>query len=100
MNINDMTPALGGSLTGPAASAVHEPVATFTTSAVTHPDEIWSPRGSELAPPNRPLSQPAAGYSAVPSERPSGRAHMGDDMAGNLMAAHQSIRSALRPGMA
>lgn len=55
MNLDDMTPAGGGALRAPAAPAVAEPVATFTPTPVIHPDEIWSPRGSELAPLERPF---------------------------------------------
>ena len=43
MNLDDddLTPSGAGPLSGPAASPTREPVATFTPTAYTHPDDIW-----------------------------------------------------------
>jgi hypothetical protein len=65
-------------------------------TTVTHPDEIWSPRGSELAPPQRPLSG-SIDYATVTSERPAARETMGDDVPGFTVAAAR-VRAAVRPG--
>jgi hypothetical protein len=75
MDLDSLVPSGGGSLRGPARPLVREPVATFTRPVVQHPDEIWSPRGSELGPPRRPLTQSAQFYSHAESERPAERQH-------------------------
>ena len=95
MNIDDpdLTPA-GGSLAGPVMPRASEPVAQFTQTGITHPDAIWSPRGSEIAPPGRPLPQPAT-YDGAP-ERPVQREIVGDDIPGHLVAARM-VRAATRP---
>lgn len=64
MDLDDLTSADRSfrSALRPAVSA--EPVATFTATGITHPDSIWSPRGSELAPPHQPVTQPAQFYPA------------------------------------
>ena len=49
MDMDDLTPSDAGSLRAALRPATAEPVATFTPTGVTHPDAIWSPRGSELA---------------------------------------------------
>jgi hypothetical protein len=100
MNLDDVTPAGGGSLRGPAAPAVSEPVATFTLTRAVHPDEIWSPCSGELSPPQRPLT-PAPDYCAgAESERPVPAAHMGETpTVGNLVRdTSRAVRAALRPG--
>lgn len=96
MNLDDMTPAGGGSLRdpgAPAAPAIRQTVATFTRTASPHPDTIWSPRGGELAPPDRPLSPSPDAYTDAESERPAPRDYMGTDL-------HRTVRAALRPGLA
>ena len=92
MNMDDMTPAGGGDLRGPTAPAA-EPVATFTPTQAVHPDTIWSPRGGELAPPDRPLSPTRDYYSGAESERPASLSYMAADL-------HRTVRAALRPGIA
>lgn len=94
MNLDDFTPSNGGSLAGPVAPLSREPVATFTPTTYQHPDAIWSPRGSEIAPSARPLG-PAVSYDAAPSERPAERATVGDGKPGHI-AAGRTIRMALR----
>jgi hypothetical protein len=101
MNLDDLTPAGGGSLRALAAPAVHEPVATFTPTRAVHPDEIWSPRGSELARQQRPLSPAPDYYAGAESERPVPAAHMGESpIVGDLVSASRTVRTALRPGHA
>lgn len=95
MNLEDLTPAGGGALRSPVAPRVSEPVATFTRTEAPHPDLVWSPRGGELAPQDRPLSQPVS-YEA-PSERPTERVSMGFDVAHHIVAGRQ-IRAAMRLG--
>lgn len=99
MNLDELTPAGGGSLRAPAAPAVHEPVATFTLTRAMHPDEIWSPRSGELAPPARPLSAAPGYYSGAESERPVPVVHMGETpIVGNLVDTSRAVRAALRSG--
>lgn len=101
MNLDDVTPAGGGSLRGPAAPAVSEPVATFTRMQAVHPDEIWSPRGGELAPQQRPLSPSPDYYAHAESERPVPAAHMGEGpIVGDLVRTSRTVRAMLRPGYA
>lgn len=97
MDLDTLVPAGGGSLSRPVPPRVSEPVATFTQTRAMHPDEIWSPRGSEIGPPQRPLSPPVS-YESASAERPVAREHMGDDIPGHLLAAAQ-VRAALRPGV-
>jgi hypothetical protein len=92
MNLDDMTPAGGGSLRGQAEPAVSSPVGTFTPTQAVHPDTIWSPRGSELAPTDRPLTSRDA-YPGAESERPATLSYMAADL-------HRTVRAALRPGLA
>lgn len=98
MNLNDLTPSGGGSLHGPVTRAA-EPVATFTLTRAMHPDEIWNPRGSETAPPGRPLRHTRY---AEESERSRPAGHMGETpSAGNLVRdTSRTVRAALRSGHA
>jgi hypothetical protein len=89
MDLDDLTPAGGGSLRGP--------VATFTPTGAQHPDTIWNPRGGELSggSPQRsgsgasfPVAEIAHAASALPAVDP-------DDP---LSTAHHAIRTALRSG--
>lgn len=97
VNLDDLTPAGSGSLAGPAAPPSREPVATFTQTRITHPDEIWSPRGSEITPPGRPL--PGHGFEFEPVSRAERAAqHTAQDV-GDYQAAAASVRVALRPGI-
>ena len=59
---DSLVPAGGSSLRGLVTPAA-EPVVTFIPARPVHPDELWSPRGGELAPPQRPLA-PAPDYYA------------------------------------
>jgi hypothetical protein len=79
MDMDDLTPSDGGSLRAALRPATAEPVATFTPTGVTHPDAIWSPRGSELAPPPRPPFTAGDYRAEAPAERPTARETMGDD---------------------
>lgn len=94
MNIEDadLAPVGGGTLRG-QAGPVRESVATFTPTSSPHPDTIWSPRGGELAPPDRPLTPSPDAYTAAESERPVPAAYMATDL-------HRTVRAALRPGLA
>lgn len=96
------TPVGGGSLRGSPAEPAREPVATFTPTYSPHPDLIWSPRGSELAPPDRPLTPSPDAYAHADSERPTPAAYMGErPIVGNLVRdTHRAVRAALRPGHA
>lgn len=100
INDTDLAPVGGGTLRGPAAPSVSKTAGTFTPTRAVHPDEIWSPRGGEIAPPDRPLT-PAPDY-AVESERPVRAAYMGETpTVGNLVRdMHPVVRAALRPGIA
>jgi hypothetical protein len=100
MDLDDLTPVGGSSLRGPAAPAVREPVATFTLTRAVHPDEIWSPRGSEIASPQRPLSPaPGHGFEHEPVNRAERDAQQTAQNAGQSLADHAaSIRATLRPG--
>lgn len=102
MDINDMAPVGGGELRGSPAEPVRQTIGTFTPTRTQHPDEIWSPRGSELAPPDRPLTTSRDAYAGAESERPMPVAHMGESpIVGNLVRdMHPVIRAALRPGLA
>lgn len=95
MDLDTLVPAGGGSLSRPVTPRVSEPVATFTQTRAMHPDEIWSPRGSEIAPPQRPLTQPAQLYQRAESERPAERQH---GLALPHAEAAAQVRAALRPG--
>jgi hypothetical protein len=59
MDMDDFSPAGGGSLRGVLRPGTREPVATFTQTRALHPDEIWHPRGGELTGtrPERPGSR-------------------------------------------
>jgi hypothetical protein len=96
MDLEDLTPA-GGSLRGPVTPRISEPVATFTPTGITHPDSVWSPRGSEIGPPQRPLTQPAQFYQHAESERPVAAPYT-DSPSVHAESAAQ-VRSALRPGV-
>jgi len=49
MDLDDIDASLGGgSLPEQYGPVTREPVATFSTPAVTHPDEWWRPWGGEL----------------------------------------------------
>lgn len=101
MNLDDLTPSGGGSLRATAAPAVAEPVATFTPTRVIHPDEIWSPRGSELARLARPFGSAPDYYAHAESERPVPALHMGErPIIGNLVDTNRAVRAMLRPGHA
>jgi hypothetical protein len=100
MDINDLTPARPGlpeRALAPAAPA--GPVASFTLTRAVHPDEIWSPRGSEIAPPGRPLGPGPDYYARAESQRPVAAVRMGELPleASGLVSAHQAIRAAVRP---
>ncbi len=97
MDLNDMAPAGGGELRGSPAEPVRQTVGTFTPTQAQHPDEIWSPRGGELAPPDRPLgpSRDATQEGLSPSGpclRPT--------WAATDQWMHPVVRAALRPGLA
>ena len=102
MNLDDLTPSGGGSLRGPAAPAIREPIATFTQTRAMHPDDIWSPRGGEFAPQQRPFSPAPDYYARAESERPVPAMHMGETpIVGDLVNdTHRAVRAALRPGYA
>lgn len=102
MNLEEMTPAGGGSLRGRAAPAVSEPVATFTLTQPQHPDTIWSPRGGELASPQRSVSPALDYYAGAEAERPRPVVHMGETpILGSLVRdTSRDVRAALRPGTA
>ena len=95
MDLDSFVPQGGGSLAAPAAPLSRAPVAQFTPTTYQHPDTIWSPRGSEIAPPGRPLGQPADVYGPATSERPAERATIGSDMPGHAVAGSM-VRAALR----
>lgn len=93
MNLEDLTPAGGGSLRALVASPACEPVATFTRPVVQHPDETWNPRGSEIAPPQRPLTPaPAHGFEHEPVNRAERAAQHTAQNASDFHAAATSIR--------
>lgn len=94
MDLDSLVPAGGGSLRAPVMPRVIEPVATFTQTRAMHPDEIWSPRGSEIAPPQRPLPQPTQFYQHAESEHPVQR-QLGPSLP--HAEAGGQVRSALRP---
>jgi hypothetical protein len=89
MDMDDFTPADSGSLRGAVRPATREPVATFTPTRTTHPDEIWNPRGGKITGrrPWRPGSQ-ADHREPEHAPRP---VHPGEDVA-------HTVRAALRPG--
>ena len=91
MNLEDMTPAGGGKLRSGPDEPVRQTVGTFTPTQIQHPDEIWNPRGGELAPPDRPISPTRDYYSGAESERPASLSYMAADL-------HRTVRAALRPG--
>jgi hypothetical protein len=94
MNLEYLTPVGGGELRGPAAPSITRMAGTFTPTAIQHPDEIWSPRGSEIAPPQRPFTPSPDYANTAESERPVQVSYMSHaDVAGN-------VRAALRPGSA
>lgn len=95
MDLEDLTPA-GGTLRGALRPAMHEPVATFTPTSITHPDEIWSPRGSEIGPSARPLTQPTQ-FVQHAGERPVRALYTGGSSP--HAEASAQVRSALRPGV-
>jgi len=104
MNMSDMAPVGGRDLRTPARvsqPAVSEPVGTFTQTASPHPDEIWSPRGSEIAPPDRPLSSTRFDPYQRPgaeTERPMAREHVGDEYPFSFHDVARTARAAVRPG--
>lgn len=48
MDMDDFTPASGGSLRDSLRPETREPVGTFTPTRTLHPDEIWNPRSREI----------------------------------------------------
>lgn len=95
MDLDTFTPEGGGSLSRTVTPRLSEPVATFTQTRAVHPDEIWSPRGSEIGPPQRPLTQPAQFYQSAQAERPAEPEY-------GLSAPHadaaRMVRAVMRPG--
>jgi hypothetical protein len=104
MDISEFAPVgAEGSLRGPVTPAAREYTAAFvhTPGSVTHPDLIWSPRGSEIGPPQRPLTQPAQFYQPGGSieHEPVNKAERASQATAQTIADHAAgIRAALRPG--
>jgi hypothetical protein len=98
MDLDDLTPALGGSLRGPITPRVSEPVATFTPTGITHPDQIWSPRGSEIGPQQRPLTQPAQFGRSIEHEPVNTSERTAQGTVQTIADHAAGIRAALRPG--
>jgi hypothetical protein len=68
MDLDDFTPADGGSLRGqPVPEA--EPVATFTQTQTVHPDSCWHPLGGELDPGRAPSRAHSAQNRGGPGSR-------------------------------
>ena len=87
----------GGTLRGPAAPSTSKLAGTFTQTQIQHPDTIWSPRGSELAPPDRPLTTSRDAYQEAESERPVEREHAGADGPLSFHSVAGNVRAAVRP---
>lgn len=95
MDLDDFTPAGGGSL--------REPLGTFTQTQYVHPDVHWNPLGGEfqqghgltLAPATSPVK---FGSATAQQDAEPGRpgADTGDF---DLQATSRTIRSSLRPGL-
>ena len=96
-DLDSLVPAGGSSLRGLVTPAA-EPVVTFIPARAVHPDELWSPRGGQLAPPQRPLAPAPDYYAGAESERPVVREHAGES--GDFRVAASAARAALRPGLA
>jgi hypothetical protein len=99
MDLEDLTPA-GASFRSalrPAAGA--GPVATFSAPQYMHPDAIWSPRGSELAPSQLPLVQPMQFGHGLEHEPLDSAERASQATVQATLADHAAgIRAALRPG--
>lgn len=102
MDLDDFTPAGGGSLRDQYGT--REPVATFTPTRYTHPDEHWSPIGGELDPgrmtsPSPSISPVKFGSTTAQHDGEQNRASadVGDGF--DLQTTARTIRSALRPGV-
>jgi hypothetical protein len=96
MDLDEMTPAGGGSLRGPAAPPAREPVATFTRPPDLSLDEIW--HGGRTTDATRGGTQGIPfGYRPGHSlgHEPIARAERG---AFDVADTAGSIRTALRPG--
>ena len=89
MNMENLTPAGGGKLRGPA-EPVRQPVRDLHSDARQHPDEIWNPRGGSW-PRQSARSAPRPTIPGAESERPASPADMGANL-------HRTLRAALRPG--
>ncbi len=91
MDTDTFTPTAGGSLRDAPASAAR--VARFTVPRAVHPDEIWEPRGGELAGRSWP------GHGAEHPGRHRAHTYMGEEpVVGNLVRDVHQARAALRPG--
>ncbi len=84
MDLDDLTPAGGGSLRGRVLHAGQQ-VATFTPTGAPPPDDIWHPLGGELDQPRPKRAQPRQERKAGHAEHPHAE-------------TARTIRSALRPG--
>lgn len=97
INDSDLAPVGGGQLRGQAEPAVRQTAGTFTPTQAQHPDTIWSPRGGELAPPDRPLGPTPDAYTRAESERPVSRDYTGADGPLSFHGPAAQTRAAVRP---
>lgn len=101
MNLDDMTPVGGGTLRGQAAPSTSKLAGTFSETRAVDPSEIWQPHSREVAPGDRPLSNPDPyARPGAASERPARWEHMGERgvfaVPGHTEVA-QMTRAAVRP---
>jgi hypothetical protein len=98
MDLDTFTPAGGGSLRD-FHMPTSEPVATFTQTRTTHPDEIWHPLGGELQQGRvSPLAPSADNQEQTPQQGSTRPGRPGTD-AGDSYSFHNTarmVRSSLR----
>jgi hypothetical protein len=101
MDIQDLVPVGGGSLRD-FHMAGSEPVATFTQTQTTHPDEIWHPLGGEFEQGRAPSLVSSAdeqGQATQQAEsRQQGRPSTDAGDGYSFHSTARMVRSSLRPG--
>jgi len=103
MDLEDLTPAGGGSLSRPVIGPHGRPVATFTAPETPHPDELWTPltRMQDVTRDGQqgaPFGRPGHGLEHEPLDQDERNSeHLVQNVGAHVQVAGQ-IRSALRPG--
>jgi hypothetical protein len=103
MDLEDLTPAGGGSLSRPVLGPHGRPVVTFTAPPALHPDELWTPlsRTNDMTSggvQGAPFGRPGYALEHEPLDTAEKQSGQLVQKAFSLHDTGGQIRSALRPG--